>query len=72
LGYPAGTRISVFTKEGDAGQWVEQTKANVASDASGNFSWKRKFSRGKNGTPISVQFGVANDRSNIVRLGPVS
>ena len=71
LGYPAGTRISVFTKEGDTGQWVEQTKANVTSDASGNFSWKRKFSRGKNGTPISVQFGIGPDRSNIVRIPPV-
>jgi hypothetical protein len=71
LGYPAGTRINVFTKEGDSGQWVQQPKANVTSDAKGNFSWKRKYSKGKNGVPISVQFGIGPDRSNAVRIPPV-
>jgi hypothetical protein len=71
LGYPAGTRISVFIKEGDTAPWVEQKNSGLSTNASGTFTWKRKFSPNKDKTPISVQFGIANDRSNIVRLGPV-
>jgi hypothetical protein len=71
LGYPAGTRISVFIKEGDTAPWVEQKNSGLSTNASGTFTWKRKFSPNKDKTPISVQFGIANDRSNVVRLGPV-
>jgi hypothetical protein len=71
LGYPAGTRINVFIKEGDSGQWVEQKNSGLTTNATGTFSWKRKFSKGKDGTPISVQFGVGPDRSNAVRIPPV-
>jgi hypothetical protein len=71
LGYPAGTRISVFIKEGDTGQWVEQRNSGLSTNASGNFSWKRKFSPKKDRTPISVQFGIGDDRSNVVRIPPV-
>jgi hypothetical protein len=71
LGYPAGMRISVFVKEGDTGQWVEQAKSGLTTNASGTFSWQRKFSRSKDGTPISVQFGIGTDRSNAVRIPAV-
>jgi hypothetical protein len=71
LGYPAGTRITVFIKEGDSGQWVEQKNSGLTTNAAGTFSWQRKFSRGKDGTPISVQFGIGPDRSNAVRIPPV-
>jgi len=71
FGYPAGTRIKVFIKEGDSGQWVEQKNSGLTTNAAGTFSWQRKFSKGKDGTPISVQFGIANDRSNSVRIPPV-
>jgi hypothetical protein len=71
LGYPAGTRISVFMKEGDTGPWVAQKKANVVSDSQGRFSWTRKLGPGKNRLAISVQFGIATDRSNVVRLPAV-
>lgn len=72
FGYPAGTRITVFVREGDSGQWVEQKRSTLTSDATGNFSWKRKFSKSKDGTAISVQFAIGADRSNPVRLPPVS
>jgi hypothetical protein len=71
FGYPAGTRIKVFIKEGDSGQWVEQKNSGLTTNAAGTFSWQRKFSRGKDGTPISVQFGIGSDRSNAVRIAPV-
>jgi hypothetical protein len=71
LGYPAGTRITVFIKEGDSGQWVEQKNSGLTTNAAGTFSWQRKFSKGKDGTPISVQFGIGPDRSNVVRIPPV-
>jgi hypothetical protein len=71
LGYPAATKISVFIKEGNTAPWVEQKNSGLVSKAGGTFSWKRKFSKNKNGTPIWVQFGIANDRSNFVVIPPV-
>jgi hypothetical protein len=71
LGYPAGTRITPWIKIGDDGQWQEQTKSNLSSDALGNFTWKRKFAKAQNGRPVSVQFAIGPDRSNIVRIPPV-
>jgi hypothetical protein len=37
----------------------------------GNFTWKRKFAKAQNGRPVSVQFAIGPDRSNIVRIPPV-
>ena len=71
FGYAAGTRITPFFKVGDAGSWQEGTKSNLKVRKDGTFSWKRDFPKKVNGQAISVQFGIANDRSNVVRVNPV-
>jgi hypothetical protein len=50
---------------------VEQKNSGLTTNAAGTFSWQRKFSKGKDGTAISVQFGIGPDRSNAVRIPPV-
>lgn len=68
FGFPARTQLGVWIKEGNTGQWVQQTGARLTTDNAGRFSWSRNFSRNKDATPIWVRFSVGSNFSNEVVL----
>ena len=66
-GYTAGTKIIPWVKIGDKA-WESAPTSSLKVDSSGKFTWKRKFNKKQNSTPISVRFEIGANFSNTVNI----
>lgn len=66
-GYSAGTRIIPWVKVGDR-EWESAATSSLAVNSSGNFTWKRKFNKKQNSTPMMLRFEIGGNFSNTVRI----
>ena len=71
LGYPAGTRITPWIRWNDTGEWKEQTRSSLRSNAQERFTWKRDFPRKRNSSTLSVKFSVDGKFSEPIMMGRV-
>lgn len=69
-GFAPGTRIIPWVQVG-GGAWESAATSSLTVSSSATFSWKRKFSKKQNSTPISVKFEIGGNFSNTVVIGPV-
>jgi len=66
-GFPVGTKIIPWVKVGDK-EWESSPNSTLAVDVFGKFTWKRKFSRKLNSTPLMVKFEIGGNFSNTVKI----
>jgi hypothetical protein len=66
-GYAAGTRIIPWVKIGDR-EWESAATSSLAVNSSASFTWKRKFNKKQNSTPMMVRFEIGGNFSNTVRI----
>lgn len=69
-GFATGTRIIPWVQVG-GGAWESAPSSSLTVNSSAKFSWKRKFSKKQNSTPISVKFEIGGNFSNTVVMSPV-
>ena len=69
-GFAPGTKIVPWVKIGDRA-WESSATSGLAVSSVERFSWKRKFNKKQNSTPISVRFEIGGNFSNTVVIGPV-
>ena len=69
-GFAPGTRIVPWVKIGDRA-WESAATSGLTLSSVERFSWKRKFNKKQNSTPISVRFEIGGNFSNTVLLRPV-
>jgi len=66
-GFAPGTKIIPWVKVGDK-EWESAPTSSLAVDVFGKFTWKRKFSRKLNSTPLMVRFEIGGNFSNTVKI----
>jgi hypothetical protein len=69
-GFAPGTRIVPWVQIG-SGAWESAPTSSLAVSSGGKFTWKRKFNKKQNSTPISVKFEIGGNFSNTVLMRPV-
>jgi len=69
-GFAPGTKIVPWVKIGDRA-WESAATSGLTVSSVESFSWKRKFNKKQNSTPISVRFEIGGNFSNTVLLRPV-
>jgi hypothetical protein len=69
-GFAPGTKIVPWVKIGDRA-WESAATSGLTVSSVERFSWKRKFNKKQNSTPISVRFEIGGNFSNTVLLRPV-